>query len=308
MNKRYKIVFAILTVVLTILLHPLGSKGSDIMPTTTPTAATVPITTSNSGINTNVLAAAQSAGKQLGIDPSTLYSQWVLEIGTSLNNSTPANNNPGNIMKAGTKNASEATTQSYASLSDFVTAFVSNIRSTFPSAQNTGSNITAYVAGLSNKSGETYYGNVSAKDYANSIIGIFTGLASSLGAQPANLSISEQNSVNANNVGGTLTFGQKVADTLTSGENAVVGVQNAAQGAVSNATSALDPANWLTPIETWIGKAVHPTVMFILGILLIIVGLVILLKSQIETVTELAAPETIPAIEAEKKLTKGKGK
>jgi hypothetical protein len=42
--------------------------------------------------------------------------------------------------------------------------------------------------------------------------------------------------------------------------------------------------------------------------LLIIVGLVIILKSEIETVGEVAAPEAIPAIETEKKLTKGKGK
>jgi len=91
-------------------------------------------------------------------------------------------------------------------------------------------------------------------------------------------------------------------------EGKAEGAQNVAQGAVSNAATAvangLDPSTWLTPIETWLSKAVHPIVMFIVGILLVVFGLIVIFKSQIETVTEAVAPETIPTVETEKKLTK----
>jgi hypothetical protein len=284
------------------------------MPTKTTTAAVKPATATNKPINQNVLAAAQSAGKQLGVAPTTLYSQWVNEIGSSLNTKTPANNNLGNIMKPGT-----GTPQTYSSLlpdaqgNDFVTAFVSFIRSGFPAAQNTGSNVTAYVAGLTNKKGQTYFsgapgtpGYITGKQYATSILNILSGLSSSLGAQPANLSTTAQANVNASNTGNPLTFGQKVADTLTQGENAATGAQDAAQGAVGNAVSALDPTKWLTPIEGWLSKAVHPVVMFIVGILLVVIGLIVIFKDQIETVAEVAAPEAVPAIEGEKKLTSKK--
>jgi hypothetical protein len=109
--------------------------------------------------------AANLIGPQIGVSPAVIYGQFVAENGASLDPSGAYNF--GNLQP----NGQEA---SYSTLSDFVSAFVSTIKNSFPKAENTGSNVNAYVAGL-NAGGDTsssspeYETGVSAPQYAANI-------------------------------------------------------------------------------------------------------------------------------------------
>jgi hypothetical protein len=304
MNKHDNTaLYVILTVILIIvLLHPLASKGSEIMPTTTPTAAikpTVPVyplgaatispTLNHLGVaqimqglglsQANALTfanivGAESSGNASTINDKTLktgeYSVGLaqINIGTSLANGAGNEENLGLVEQMSGLSGKALNTLWLQNPINNLTVAAALFK-------------TSLAAGTGGFKPWSTYSNGQAALYAN-----------------------KDYTVNTGNPGAPMNISQN----LSLLEGKAEGAQNAAQGAVSAVGNALNPATWLAPIETWISKAIHPTVMFIVGILLVVFGLIVISKSQIETVTELAAPETIPAVETEKKLTKGKGK
>ncbi len=95
---------------------------------------------------------AVQAGNALNVSPQIIIDQWGAESGYGTN-SGAANNNVAGIMVPGT-----TTQASYSSPASFVTAYVNTIANNFPSAENAGNSLSSFVAGLTNTSGQTYYG------------------------------------------------------------------------------------------------------------------------------------------------------
>ena len=125
---------------------------------------------SNAQFAATYLPYATQAGQALGVSPSTVLAQWALESGYGTNATAIANNNFAGIMVPGTQ-----TEQSFATPSAFTTAYENVIASNFPGAENTGADLTAFVNGLTNSSGQIYYGTGTTAQ------GYFSGLASALG-------------------------------------------------------------------------------------------------------------------------------
>jgi hypothetical protein len=104
--------------------------------------------------------AAQLIAPQIGVAPSTLIGQFYAEDGASF--SPSGTYNYGNLQPGGQE-------ASYSSIGAFVSAFVQTIKDNFSAAENTGSNVAAYVAGLQPSSGPNYETGVSAAQYAANI-------------------------------------------------------------------------------------------------------------------------------------------
>jgi hypothetical protein len=79
------------------------------------------------------------------------------------------------------------TLQNFASPSAFENAYVNTISNTFPAAENTGANLTAFVQGLTNSSGQIYYGTgTTADQYLSTLAGTVANL-SNAGVTPQSM-------------------------------------------------------------------------------------------------------------------------
>lgn len=100
-------------------------------------------------------AAANAAGKALGIDPSVIIGQWGLETGWG-KSIVPGTNNLGNIKDfsgsgvAATDNmtGSKDKYRAYATPEEFAADYVSLIQRKYPGAQNAGADPAKFAAGL----------------------------------------------------------------------------------------------------------------------------------------------------------------
>ncbi|WP_179400688.1 glucosaminidase domain-containing protein [Burkholderia guangdongensis] len=99
--------------------------------------------------------AAQSAGQQLGVDPSIILGHWGQETGWG-KSVIPGTNNLGNIKDprgqgpTATDNATGSTDsyQSYQNPQQFANSYASFVKSNYPKAVNAGTNANAFFGGL----------------------------------------------------------------------------------------------------------------------------------------------------------------
>jgi hypothetical protein len=120
----------------------------------------------------NILAPlAQQAGQALGVAPSTVLSQWALESQYGEYPSAVAANNFAGIMQPGTQ-----TLQQFDSPQSFEQAYVNLIENGYPGAMNTGSDVNAFVNGLTSNPNHLYT-TTAPTAYANSLSGVAAKIA-----------------------------------------------------------------------------------------------------------------------------------
>ena len=112
---------------------------------------------------------AVKVGNDLGISPGVILAQWGLESGYGTN-SLSASNNVGSITTGAGAFAS------YSSPAEFATAFETLIKSRYPQAIGTGSDVASYANALGNGTIGSYFGSQSADSYAAGIQGAETAL------------------------------------------------------------------------------------------------------------------------------------
>jgi hypothetical protein len=86
---------------------------------------------------------AIDAGATLGVDPNEILGQWGLESNYGTSQQAQSSNNFGGLM------SSSGAPLTFSSPADFTAAFIGYVQRMWPGAVNTGSNASAYVAGLS---------------------------------------------------------------------------------------------------------------------------------------------------------------
>lgn len=115
---------------------------------------------------------AQQVGKEIGVDPNVLLSQWALETGWG-KNIIPGTNNLGNIkdFSGYGKEATDSHTKSkdkYIKFEDpevFGMYYADMIKRQFPDAVNTGTDIGAFTRGLTTGKSGSYF-EIKPDDYA----------------------------------------------------------------------------------------------------------------------------------------------
>lgn len=252
-----------------------------------------------------IWAVAQKVGADLGIDPSILYGQW-----------TGAENGPANagrLVPPGGQGAYNlagiempGTTQyaTYSSLAQFGAAYENVIKGNFPGAVGAGSDAKKFVAGLTNSQGQTYYGTgITAAAYlANLEEGMATvaGMATGSAGTASTGTLSQwtptplQNlQMWMDNTFGTHFYSPGLGGDTESDVNKALqaaagnGTPNtpafndlAAANAQQAASQAVASTSWLAQVGQWITQATRTAGLYVVGVVLVVLGVVILLAGN----------------------------
>jgi hypothetical protein len=198
--------------------------------------------------------AANLIGPQIGVSPSVIYGQFYAEDGASFN--PPGTNNYGNLQPGGQE-------ASYSSIGAFVSAFVSTIKDNFSGAENTGSDVNAYVNGLENGTNK-YTTTTSAAQYA------------------ANITTGE----NMSGTSGGVTNAQ-VSSALSlnplSGLGDALNVANSAAGAAGTATN--QAATGALAKALGVNISAYDILVIGVGVILVIGAIFFISKPAVQSVT-----------------------
>jgi hypothetical protein len=159
---------------------------------------------------------AQTAGADLGVNPGIILAQWGLETGYGTQMSGV--NNLGNITN------SDGTFANYSSISQFLSAFVSNV-ATHPGAVNAGLSSSQYAQGLASGGNGSYFGSQTPTSYAAGLTGAENTLQTDatsvfdtiIGLLPGNNSTASVGSNPSTTATGSSTSPTSGTQTTTSG-------------------------------------------------------------------------------------------
>ena len=250
---------------------------------------------------------AQQVGADLGIAPSILWGQWTgAENGpANAGRLVPASGNGAYNLAGLGYNAGTKSYTSFSSLQQFGAAYENVIKNNFPRAVGAGSSAEKFVQGLTNGAGETYYGSgITAGQYLANLVKGQAGAPAATGALLPGTTISQWTPTPLENLEQWMdnTFGTHFYSTGLGGDSPQ-DVSNALNSAAANGTPNTPAFNslqqaynqeaasqaggpaWWTPIQTWLTGATHTAGLYLLGGLLVVLGVVFLVGGN-KTVQE----------------------
>lgn len=159
---------------------------------------------------------ATMAGASLGVSGATILAQWAEESAYGTSNLATGS---GNLAGLTTPGSNGTSFQSFANPAAFEQAYVNTIATNFPGAENTGSDLSAFVRGLTNSQGQSYSTD---PNYLTTVAGALGTLENTAGVTP-NIPPTVATSLGGGTPGATTTGGA-APGTTTAGATGGCGV------------------------------------------------------------------------------------